>query len=190
MESSLTPYPAIFNTTKVNFINNVYKKSPASGNSFVLELDDQSRIYLNGNFTPAYPTGTANNFTINNINGRLKSINQLAAPIATPAVTTDASNQVLTKVLANVGARLPTRDSIDARIVTDVVNSTGTIGQDQNNWPALANGTAPTDTDHDGMPDAWETTQGLNPNDAIDRNGDKNNNGYTNVEDYLNSLAQ
>jgi hypothetical protein len=125
-----------------------------------------------------------------NINGRLKIINQLTTPIATPAVTTDATTQVLTKVLANAGARLPTRDSIDTRIMNDVVNGTGTVGQDQNNWPTLANGTAPTDTDHDGMPDAWETAQGLNPNDAIDRNGDKNNNGYTNVEDYLNSLAQ
>lgn len=190
MESSLTPYPAIFNTTKVNFINNVYKKSPTSGNSFMLELDDKSRVYLSGNFTPAYPTGTANNFTMSNINGRLKNINQLAAPIATPAVTTDATNQVLTKVLANVGARLPTRDSIDTRLMNDVLNGTGVIGQDQNNWPTLANATAPVDTDRDGMPDVWETAQGLNPNDAIDRNGDNNNNGYTNVEDYLNSLAQ
>jgi hypothetical protein len=45
------------------------------------------------------------------------------------------------------------------------------------------------DTDHDGMPDAWETAQGFNPNDATDRNGDKNSNGYTNVEEYLNELA-
>jgi hypothetical protein len=190
MEYPVSSYPAIFNTVKANFINNVYKKSPASGNSFVLELDDQSRMYISGNFTHAYPAGTANDFNMGNINGRLKIINQLTTPIATPAVTTDATTQVLTKVLANAGARLPTRDSIDTRIMNDVVNGTGTIGQDQNNWPTLANGTASTDTDHDGMPDAWETAQGLNPNDAIDHNGDKNNNGYTNVEDYLNSLAQ
>jgi len=189
LEYAVSSYPTIFNTVKSNVINNVYKKSPTSGNRFILELDDQSRVYLSGNFTPAYPAGIANDFTMSNINGRLKNINKLASPLATPPITTDATANVLTKVLANVGARLPTRDSIDTRIMNDVVNGTGTVGQDQNRWPTLANGTAPTDTDHDGMPDAWETAQGLNPNDAIDRNGDKNNNGYTNVEDYLNSLA-
>lgn len=126
---------------------------------------------------------------MSNINGKLKSINQLTAPIATSPVTTDATAQVLTKVLANVGARLSTRDSIDTPLMNDVLNDTGVISQDQNNWSVLANGTAPVDTDHDGMPDAWETAEGLNPNDAIDGNGDKNNNGYTNIENYLNSLA-
>ena len=40
-------------------------------------------------------------------------------------------------------------------------------------------------TDHDGMPDVWETAQGLNPNNAADRNTVASN-GYTNLENYLN----
>ena len=44
------------------------------------------------------------------------------------------------------------------------------------------------DTDHDGMPDTWETANGLNPNDANDR-GIFATNGYTNLENYLNSLV-
>jgi hypothetical protein len=44
------------------------------------------------------------------------------------------------------------------------------------------------DTDHDGMPDAWEIARGLNPNDASD--GPRvASNGYTNVENYLNEIA-
>lgn len=44
------------------------------------------------------------------------------------------------------------------------------------------------DADHDGMPDAWETANGLNPNDATD--GSKTSpSGYTWVEVYLNELA-
>jgi len=39
------------------------------------------------------------------------------------------------------------------------------------------------------MPDAWETAHRLDPNDAEDRNGDQNNDGYTNLETYLNSLV-
>jgi hypothetical protein len=55
-------------------------------------------------------------------------------------------------------------------------------------WPALEAGISPLDSDHDGMPDSWETAQGLNPSvddSAQDRNGD----GYTNIEEYLNALV-
>jgi hypothetical protein len=54
-------------------------------------------------------------------------------------------------------------------------------------FPVIAGGTPCADADHDGMPDAWETTRGLNPRDAADRNGLARN-GYTNVENYLNGL--
>jgi hypothetical protein len=45
-----------------------------------------------------------------------------------------------------------------------------------------------TDSDKDGMPDAWETKYGLNPNDAADANGDLNGDGYTNIEKYINGI--
>jgi hypothetical protein len=54
----------------------------------------------------------------------------------------------------------------------------------------LAGAAAPVDSDDDGMPDdAWEEAHGLDPtrDDSIaDRDGD----GYTNLEEYLNSLAR
>ena len=40
------------------------------------------------------------------------------------------------------------------------------------------------------MPDEWETAHKLNPNDAADRNGDADADGYTNLEEYLNSLCE
>jgi hypothetical protein len=39
------------------------------------------------------------------------------------------------------------------------------------------------------MPDVWETAHGLDPANASDRNGDTDQDGYTNLEEYLNSLV-
>ncbi len=44
------------------------------------------------------------------------------------------------------------------------------------------------DTDADGMPDAWETANGLNPNDSSDAVKDCNGDGYTNIEKYINGM--
>ncbi|NQT00607.1 MAG: hypothetical protein HQ580_01145 [Planctomycetes bacterium] len=48
---------------------------------------------------------------------------------------------------------------------------------------------APQDTDQDGMDDKWEKQNQLNPKDPADRNGDRNNDGYTNLEEYINSIT-
>ena len=56
-------------------------------------------------------------------------------------------------------------------------------------WLPSRSGDAGWDTDQDGMPDTWESSNGLNPNDAADRNGDTDGDGYTNLEEYLNSLV-
>ena len=84
------------------------------------------------------------------------------------------------------------RDSVDQRIVDEVIGGTGRIidhPSQVGGWPAISNGAPPDDSDLDGMPDNWETSQGLNPNDPADGAADADGNGYTNVEEYLNSLA-
>jgi hypothetical protein len=45
------------------------------------------------------------------------------------------------------------------------------------------------DSDLDGMPDSWETARGLNPSNASDASGDRNGDGYTNIEEYINERA-
>ncbi|MCF0208668.1 MAG: polysaccharide lyase, partial [Bacteroidaceae bacterium] len=40
----------------------------------------------------------------------------------------------------------------------------------------------------DGMPDAWEKMNRLNPNDPSDANGDCTGDGYTNIEKYINGI--
>jgi hypothetical protein len=46
--------------------------------------------------------------------------------------------------------------------------------------------TACKDTDHDGMPDAWEANHGFNLYDPNDAYLDQDADGYSNVEEYLN----
>lgn len=104
-------------------------------------------------------------------------------------------------VLNFVGASL-SRDAVDTRIVQETRNGsytykgsrTGLLGiiDSQSNvggWPSLKSLPAPTDTDGDGMPDAWESVQGLNPSLADDK-GFVLSPYYTNIEIYVNSLVQ
>ena len=62
--------------------------------------------------------------------------------------------------------------------------------RDVGGWPVLASSTAPPDADHDGMPDAWEQAHGLDPARTEDGAEDPDGDGYTCLEDYLNTLAE
>jgi pectate lyase len=173
----------------INFVNNHYLKGPFNRScNDIIGLDSSTKIYLYGNYGPNCPSGCTNDWKIG-IYGGTEAANRVTTPFFTPTVTTDSSSLVKDKVLAKAGAILPTRDAVDARIVQNVINKTGSVGIGSS-YPTLSAGLPPKDTDRDGMPDGWELVHGLNPNNASDRNGDFNGNGYTNVEDYLNELAK
>ena len=53
--------------------------------------------------------------------------------------------------------------------------------------PADGNAMTLATVDKDGMPDVWEHSHGLNPADRAD-GARVSKDGYTNLEDYLNSL--
>lgn len=106
------------------------------------------------------------------------------------------AGEALEHVLAHAGASL-VRDAVDELLIAQV-QSYGTQGQiidteDDNGIAGavgtVAGGTAPPDSDQDGMPDAWESARGLDPN-IPDDSGDDDGDGYTNVEEYLNCLAE
>jgi hypothetical protein len=134
-------------------------------------------------------------------------------------VTTQTAREAFTNVLENVGANFPRQDVIDLHIINDTRNGTakyiGTrgpayfdrpgpnspgiidaptddkaaLGSKNFPWPDYQTDNVPVDSDHDGIPDEWEKTHGLDPHNPSDANGDMNGDGYTNLEKYLNWLV-
>lgn len=115
-------------------------------------------------------------------------------------VNTESASDAFFSVLAKSGA-FP-RDTVDRRIINEAKtglstavssfnarNISGIIDkpEDVGGWPAYNTYNTVTDNDRDGMDDAWETANGLNPADAADRNK-VTLSGYTALEVYLNSL--
>ena len=139
---------------------------------------------------------------------------KLDSPVETGDVTTHTAQVAYEKVLAYAGASL-FRDAVDERYMKEAANGTTTyIGsatktgdgkaithrpgiidfvRDQGEYK-LESTQHPDgfDTDNDGIPNAWETANGLNPNDekdglayTLDSKG-----WYTNIEVYANSLVE
>ena len=122
-------------------------------------------------------------------------------------ITLETAEEAYETVLANAGANVPELDYIDSRYIKETTTGTytykgskkGLLGiidsqTDAGGYPNETNfehATTPEDFDKDvdGMEDAWEIKHGLNPEDATDGAAfTLSNEGYTNVEMYLNEL--
>lgn len=140
---------------------------------------------------------------------KTKDTIRLSEPLDFIYTTTHTAEMAYSKVLDYVGCSLK-RDSYDEELVSDARNgkashqgdglSAGFINtQDDlkpsnadatwSPWPTLNSSTAPSDTDGDGIPDAWESTHGLDSSNAAD-GAEVCSDGYTNLEHYLNSLVE
>ncbi len=106
-------------------------------------------------------------------------------PHEAPPVTTTSAMEAYDAVLAGAGAW--PRDEMNLRTIAEVQNGTGELGIVDD--PLIESGPdAPPDGDADGMPDAWETEQGLDPS-TDDSAGDVDGDGWTNIEEYLHARA-
>ena len=174
------------------------------------------KYYVDGNVNSMYPEVTNDNWTYGIYNqidangndgtytAKTKDTIRIETPITYEAVTTHTAELAYQQVLKYVGASLH-RDALDAIIVRDAEkgectftasgNANGIIdhpsdvkGDGWEKWPPLNQTEVKTDTDGDGMPDEWETANGLNPSNKSDGN-EIGEGGYTNLEIYMNSLV-
>ncbi len=142
---------------------------------------------------------------------------KVTQPFPMAKVKTITAKEAYAYVLENAGASLPKRDPVDTRIVEQV--KTGKIAYKEGGATKIGTayikrrlpedsykqgiithpsqvggypeykGTPYKDADNDGMPDEWEKQKGLSPDNAADAILDRNNDGYTNIEEFINSIT-
>ena len=181
---------------KINYVANYIRPGPSSKAGTPIHIGGPSDLifYIQENVFEGNAALTADNslfFDPVVIDGK-RQVQTVAVPFNAPPVKTTNAQGAYEAVLRMVGASLPVRDAVDTRIVDEVRQRKGLIIDSQaqvGGWPALKADAAPVDSDNDGMPDSWERRHGLNPHNPADGATDRNKNGYTNLEEYLNSIA-
>ena len=181
---------------RMNYINNYAKLGPNSSKGHIYQASCRYfKTYFSGNwYDGAIPDDPWKlvRFPEKWSKDILDAYKQ-SKPFESAKIHTDTAEEAYEKVLAFAGAIYPVRDAADARVVASVRNGTGKIigSQDKvGGWPVLETANPPADADRDGMPDDWENARKLNPNDAADGPKDRDGDGYTNLEDYLNDLVR
>ncbi len=195
---------------KYNVVGNYYKYGPGTKpylkNKF-LQIDiDQDTInylpgygifYLEGNYVYGNEVVTNDNWKgVKYAAGvNPEKCKALEAFPAYP-VSRQVAGEAYEKVLFSAGASF-VRDTVDRRIVEEVRTGTATYKgsksglsglidsqEDVGGWPEYKSKSAPEDSDNDGIPDKW-----LKKNYKKKKATDFNEDGYTYLEVYLNSLV-
>ncbi|MCV2484472.1 T9SS C-terminal target domain-containing protein [Flavobacterium sp. SH_e] len=203
---------------EVNFVNNYYK--PGASTKIFVALNAQhegvgkgmQRYYFNGNIMPGYfdekSQDKGRKSTVSN-NEKVEYETFVDKPFFPSYVETQSAKAAYKNVLSDVGANQPFFDKHDNRIIDETLKGTFTykgsksgLGgmidneQDAGGWPNFVSETRPADwdTDHDGLPNWWEKAFGLNENspsgDFSDTNSDTDKDGFTQLDNYLDWLAQ
>ncbi|WP_258105752.1 T9SS type A sorting domain-containing protein [Marinoscillum sp. MHG1-6] len=196
---------------EVNWINNYYIPGPASDNGFFARPSYESAVsatgfaswYVDGNVMEGVVGGiNDDNWTgirldyIESAGGNADSIRSDSKFVyENSEIQLETALQARYSVLADAGASLPVRDSIDMRLVEEAKGERSLTGNgiidsqtEVGGWPTYVNWFPPIDTDNDGMPDEFETAEGLNPEDSTD-GAMIASDGYSYLEHYLNAIS-
>ena len=197
-----------------NIVGNYYKSGPATAprvaGRIVQPWDTTGEWFVSGNTVTGFPEVTADNWlgVASGSGFTAALIRRSTAPFPAAPITQHSPEEAYRLVLEHGGASLPKRDPVDVRITVEVRTGTATFGGTYRRagspndsitgiidsqtavggWPNLKSAPAPVDSDHDGMPDVWETRHGLNPRDPDD-GPLRTAGGYSNLEVYLNAIV-
>lgn len=196
---------------EVQFVNNYYKPGPATRKFHVIRpelewvhLYGPQRYFITGNVLEGRVKATERLGGF--VPWKETPLKQYISetPFFESHVATQTAQAAWKDVMADVGCNVPRWDEHDTRILkearTGVCGFRGSVTglpglpdsqADVGGWEDYPEVHRPAgwDTDRDGMPDAWEQTMSLDPRDASDGNGDRDGDGYTNLEEYLGTLA-
>jgi hypothetical protein len=192
----------------VNAINNYWRPGPETDPQRLPiamkgGLPDAARGFMSGNVFEGRDDWTEDNYAALDWHrwlhpgskykyaGTLSDWKAARPSLGSDAPATQSASQAYELVLAQAGASL-SRDAVDTRVIADVRNRTGRLLDSQDEvggWPLLRTRGVRHDSDRDGMPDAWETAYNLDPSDPADGAQDRDHDGYTNLEEYLNALV-
>ena len=174
---------------------NLFINGPAKGGNAFTGGNADYHLYANDNWQDRNMDGVLNPYDIPQ--GEYSGGPTFhTARFDYPEVELWKSSELIEKSLPVVGASLPYRDYADWYVINEVLSfgkKGGLISRESSlpfgapdGWNLWA-GEKRTDTDGDGMPDAWETANGTDPakNDAMVIAA----NGYANIENYINSIT-
>jgi len=183
-----------------NLINAVYIAGPSTTKNIFEDLinnyagtilrggsgDDSA--FLSGNMLDSNRDGTLSLAAAGwgNTKGGITQLgNAKAVPEWAQITNIQSPADALAAVIADAGCTPWNRDSVDTRLITELQSygTQGSVKSSTPSFPSIATGTAPSDTDRDGMPNDWETWYGTDP--AVKDHNTEAPNGYTAIENYL-----
>ena len=184
-------------TMYMNYVGNYarYGPSTSSGYRYYVFGGDTTWCYIyhgdDSNYIYGSASATANNDLA--MDGNMQVNPAFTVPAWAEVTTSDALTAYADVIsLAGAGDTAHPRGAVDTRIVNDIINGTGSIINSQSEvggWPTYNGGTPYPDSDQDGMDDDWEVRYGLDPSNPDDHSADRNNDGYTNLEEFLNCMV-
>ncbi len=180
---------------KINYVANFLRPGPSTRESaarYAFNIGGvATSFFAEGNILDGRPEATADNWQMIRLpKDAAREDVDAGQAYPAPPINQHPAEELLGAIVEGCGATLPARDAVDARVMENICAGTGAIINSQDavgGWPEYSAGEAAPDTDADGMSDAWETANDLDPQDASDGVGDVDGDGYTNIEEFINA---
>ncbi len=205
-------------THELNFVGNYYKKGPATSQNYLLRHQFEGTgkgtqaAYVSGNIREETngrltqdKEGTTYTYDLSG-GQKLDWEPWAKEPFFPSYATIETAEAAFKNVLSDVGCNMPEALNHEMRMVSETLNgTTTTVGHytkkkglidremDSEGFGGLniveERRATNWDTDLDGIPNWFEELKGTNAN-AANNNRDDDGDGYTDLEDYLNWIAE